>query len=205
MKKKYYAYIIPEAHKSGITDNWPACERAVKGKRGARFRGFGTRDQARAWLESGATYKDREAIKASLPRAIYFDAGTGRGLGLVEINVTDESGLPLLWQALPKKDITVQGTHVIRKKSASNNFGELLACKYALEIAMKRRVPLVCGDSVLIINYWSRGLVTSKNVSRDTVALAGEVQKLRNKFEKKGGKLQRVSGDINPADLGFHR
>jgi ribonuclease HI len=31
------------------------------------------------------------------------------------------------------------------------------------------------------------------------------VKNLREKFEKKGGVIQYISGDINPADLGFHR
>jgi len=42
-------------------------------------------------------------------------------------------------------------------------------------------------------------------VSTDTVELAKKVVKLRKEFEKSGGNIAHVSGDINPSDLGFHR
>ena len=63
------------------------------------------------------------------------------------------------------------------------------------------------GDSKLVIEYWSLGKIR-KETSADNpelLALVRKVQKQRKLFEKEGGKLLRVSGDDNPADLGFHK
>ncbi len=200
-KKKYYAYFLPSTGKEGLTDNWPDCEKLVKGKMDARYRGFKTRDEAESWLRAGARYELK--IPKKLEKGIYFDAGTGRGEG-VEISVTDEHGKNMLHKTLSKTDLNKFGKHLVRDKNATNNYGELLACKHALTLALREGVKKVFGDSKLVVDYWSKWHV-KKDVAEETFALAREVAALRDKFEKKGGEVARVSGDDNPADLGFHR
>ncbi|MDP3963288.1 MAG: ribonuclease H family protein [bacterium] len=197
-KKKFYAYIIPSTGAKGVCDTWAECEKHVKGIKGSRFQGFKSRDEAAAWLAGGAAYRVKEPAKPG----IYFDAGTGRGDG-VEINVTDHHGKSLLELALPKSKITKFGTHGLW--NATNNYGELLACKYAIEIAEKTGIKTVYGDSKLIIDYWSRGIIKRRDVAAETVKLADAVVLARRKFETAGGRIARISGDDNPADLGFHR
>lgn len=219
-KIKYYAYFVPggvgasaaggRAGKAatGVTDDWKKCEKMVIGKTGARFKAFETREEAEAWLGSGAKYEARPAGAAMAARTldpgIYFDAGTGRGEG-VEISVTDESGKNLLHRALSKSQLNQFGKHLISSKDATNNYGELLALKYALEIARKLRVKKIFGDSRLVIEYWSRWRIKRNELPEETVELAGEVARAREKFEVGGGTVERVSGGRNPADLGFHR
>lgn len=199
-KNNYYAYKLSSG-KSGILGSWPETERLVKGK-SARYKGFVTKKEAESWLKSGAIYQTkRSAAKKTtkLQKGIYFDAGTGRGKG-VELKVTDEKGKNLL----PKSKInTKHQTH--RLNSATNNYGELLACKIALEIAIRKKIKKIFGDSRLVIDYWSQGHIKAKNVSEETVELSMDTANLRHKFEKIGGKIQHVSGDLNPADLGFHK
>lgn len=197
-RKKFYAYIVPRTDARGVTDAWAECERHVKGEKGARFQGFKTRELANAWLIEGGHYRKKELA----PPGVYFDAGTGRGDG-VEVNVTDSGGTPLLGMVLPKAKITKYGTHGLW--GATNNYGELLACKYALEIAEKTGVKSVYGDSKLIIDYWSKGIIKRKDVAPETVKLADQVALARRKFETAQGAVMRISGDDNPADLGFHR
>ena len=197
-KRKFYAYTIPSTGAKGVTDVWAECEKFVKGVKGSRFQGFKTRAEAEVWLKGGAAYRVREPA----PPGVYFDAGTGRGDG-VEINVTDHHGKSLLGLVLPKAKITKFGTHGLW--NATNNYGELLACKYALDVAEKTGVKTVYGDSKLIIEYWSRGIIKRKEVAQETVKLADVVVLVRRKFETGGGKIVRISGDDNPADLGFHR
>ena len=204
-KKKYYAYIIPHEGKSGITREWQECERIVSGKSSARFKTFRTEEDARRWLADGGEYRSRAELRMSLPPGIYFDAGTGRGLGYVEINVTDEKGGSLLDSVVPAIKISRYDTHVITRKGATNNYGELLACKYALEIALGRRISKVYGDSALVINHWSKGIMKEKKLPLSTRTLVKTVGRLRSQFEENGGSVIRISGDINPADLGFHR
>ncbi|MDP3770582.1 MAG: ribonuclease H family protein [Candidatus Sungbacteria bacterium] len=196
--KKYYAYLIPDTHKSGITDDWEKCKKLISGKTGATYKGFKTKEEAGEWLEAGADYSH----KKSLPKGIYFDAGTGRGDG-VEISVTDEKGKDLLATIMPKEFINRHGKHLI-PRGVTNNYGELLACRYALELALREGMHYVYGDSKLVIDYWSKGYIKDE-VAAETIDLALEVVKLRREFEQKGGILDRVSGDDNPADLGFHR
>jgi ribonuclease HI len=200
-KNKFYAYFIPGGQK-GVTDEWRICESKVKGVVGARFKGFKDEEEARGWLAKGANY-ELKANKQLAP-GIYFDAGTGRGNG-VEISVTDANGVNLLHKALPKKTVNSFGKHLIKDKSATNNYGELLALSYALKIAKKEKVKSIFGDSRLVIDYWSKWRIKRNDLPKKTVELSKDVSESRYEFEKNGGSVKRVSGDNNPADLGFHK
>ena len=202
--KKYYAYRLASGAE-GICDNWKDCEKTVSG-RDARFRGFASLDEAENWLNAGARYEVRERKpkkeKKDLEAGIYFDAGTGRGNG-VEISVTDENGKNLLHKTMPKSKINKHGKHELGR-NFTNNYGELMACEKALKLSIKMRVMKIFGDSKLVTDYWSKGLIRRKEMPIATVKLADKVANLRKKFESSGGEVFRVSGDDNPADLGFH-
>ena len=199
-KSKFYAYFVPGKKLMGVISGWSECERIVSGQVGARYKGFATEEEAKEWLRLGARYEIKTLKKPQ--RGIYFDAGTGRGDG-VEISVTDEKGKNLLHETFSKRNLNRFGKHLVGRE-ATNNYGELLACKYALEIAAKKKIKKVFGDSSLIIDYWTKWRV-KKGVAEETFALAREVAGMRKKFEDDGGKVLRVSGDNNPADLGFHK
>lgn len=205
--KKFYAFEVEGER--GIVGSWSACEAKVKGRR-ARYRGFATRAEAEAWLASGAHYEPRaqraEAERGVLPaQAVFFDSGTGRGEG-VEVNVTDREGIPVLHLVLPEERLTVRGT-AFMPKGSTNNYGELMGCLYALKVARALGVKLVCGDSALVLDYWSRGHVSREKRAEDPeLARAAEAVAVeRRAFESEGGRLQHVRGRVNPADLGFHR
>lgn len=199
-KQKFYAYFVPGENRQGITEQWAECETIVSGKVGARFKAFEVREDAEAWLARGAVYESRGAAGGGtvgagagagtaparrLTRGIYFDAGTGRGAG-VEISVTDERGKNLLHKALPVDELNRFGKHLLKNAGATNNYGELLALKYALRIARKEKIKKIFGDSQLVIEYWSKWRVKRKVLPSATVALADEVAKLREAFEKEG-------------------
>jgi len=204
-KVKFYAYLIPFKERQGITDNWPECEKKVKGVYGARYRGFDSRAEAAEWLHSGAEYVAKsKRPKTKLVPGVYFDAGTGRGEG-VEISVTDEHGRDLLGKVLAKAKLNKFGKHLVAHANATNNYGELLALKYAIKYAIKEEEKSIFGDSKLVIDYWSRRQIKKKDVAAKTVKLAMEVAALRENFEEGGGVVSRIPGEDNPADLGFHR
>jgi viroplasmin and RNaseH domain-containing protein len=106
-RNTHYAYLLPDG-KSGITESWAACEKIVRGWKGARYKGFTSRKEAADWLSSGALYD----VKVSIPaeKGIYFDAGTGRGEG-VEVSVTDEKGADLLDKIISKELVNKHGKH----------------------------------------------------------------------------------------------
>ena len=196
-KRKFYAYLVDG--EKGITDNWPECQEIVAGKNGAKYKSFESEEAAEAWLNAGADYKLKSIAAED---GIYFDSGTGAGEG-VEINVSDKMGKKLLHKVLPKKKLNEKGHH-FADEGTTNNFGELLACKYALQLAIKDGAKKVFGDSKLVIEYWSKGHIKYE-IGEETVNLAQEVKILRKKFESHGGQIILISGGSNPADLGFHK
>lgn len=206
-KGKVYAYSVEG--REGIARTWAECEARVKG-RSARYKGFETEAAARAWLAAGAPYEHKavkkEVARAALPKdALYFDSGTGRGEG-TEIAVTDAEGTPLLHLVAPAHDLTPRGTHFLPQGS-TNNRGELTACLLAMRAARKIGLKKVCGDSALVLDYWSKGHVTTQKRAEDfdLYKLAQRTAAERRLFEQDGGKLIKIPGALNPADLGFHR
>ena len=206
--KKFYAYFIIDTNENGILENWSDCQRKVSGKK-ARYKSFKTFLEAEKWLNSGANYKKKE--KADLTElyseldqnAIYFDAGTGRGSG-VEVRLTDFNGNSLLYKIMNGKNINEFGNYYVAD-TRTNNFGELVGIYIAFVYAKKYDTKMICGDSSLIIEYWSKGRYNSSNLENDTIELIKKVTLMRNEFEKKGGTVKKISGDVNPADLGFHK
>jgi len=188
--------------KYGITDSWGVCEKFVSGKTGARFKAFDGRSDAEAWLKNGARYEAKAAKpRPKLEPGIYFDAGTGRGEG-VEVSVTDEKGKNLLHKALVPAALNKFGKHLLGNADATNNYGELLALRYAIEIARATRVEKVFGDSKLVIEFWSQWRIKRKDLPEETVSLADEVSRAREAFEKAGGTVECISGDFNPRTWG---
>ncbi len=197
-KNTHYAYFLPNGE-SGIVVSWAKCEKIVQGKQGVRYKGFRNLTEAENWLSAGAKYEIK--TKKKMPDGVYFDAGTGRGNG-VEISVTNKNGINLLNKVLANSLINKHGKYLL-PKGKTNNYGELLALKYALEIATIINEKNIFGDSKLAIDYWSKGFI-KKEVANQTKTLAYEVMNMRREFEDLGGTITLISGDDNPADLGFH-
>lgn len=195
----FYAYILND--KKGIVEDWESCKALVNGVSGAKFKKFKTLVEANAFINNG---------EIELEDAIYFDAGTGRGRG-VEVRITDKnknSLIPVLKEN--RKDIIDffnkkgwninEFSNVELGNNYTNNFGELLGCYLALIIANIKGKNKIFGDSNLVIAYWSKGICNIED--KETLKLIEVVSKLRNNFN---GKIEHISGDINPADLGFHK
>ena len=206
MKKKFYAYLIIDTNEKGITATWAECEKKVKGKN-ARFKGFPSDDLAREWISEGAEYISRELKRKVEEKmdydAIYFDAGTGRGME-VEVRITDADRNSLLSKIMDPKKINQYGNYWIGP-NRTNNFGELAGLYLALKYAKKFNLKKIYGDSQLVIDYWSQRQYNAHNLDSDTINLIETVAVMRHNFENEGGKISKIKGDYNPADLGFHK
>ena len=206
--QKFYAYFIINTNENGILENWTDCQKKVSGKK-ARYKSFKSLLEAQEWLNSGANYekkekKDLTKLYSELERkAIYFDAGTGRGNG-VEVRLTDFDGNSLLYKIMNEKNINEFGNYYVAN-TRTNNFGELVGIYTAFVYAKKYGAKIICGDSSLVIEYWTKGRYNSSNLESDTVELIKKTALMRNEFEKRGGTVKKISGDVNPADLGFHK
>ena len=194
----FYAYILSD--KKGIVEDWESCKALVNGVSGAKFKKFKTLVEANAFINNE---------KIELEDAIYFDAGTGRGRS-VEVRITDKnknSLIPVLKEN--RKDIIDffnkkgwninEFSNIELGNNYTNNFGELLGCYVALIIANIKGENKIFGDSNLI-DYWSKSICNIDD--KETLKLVEVVSKLRENFN---GKIEHISGDINPADLGFHK
>ena len=117
-------------------------------------------------------------------KAIYFDAGTGRGIG-VETRVTDSAGKSLLHEVIEQEHINQFGNFLI--KDGTNNLGELLGLNIALLIAKKKNIKEIYGDSELVIKYWSKGRYNK--LPERTIKRIKKVTELRKEFEANGGKI----------------
>ena len=206
MSIKYYAFIIDNENFSGIVTSWPECQSKTKGKH-ARYKSFKTESEAKEWLKNGGLYEDKklkiQEAKSKLEDAIYFDAGTGRGIG-VEVRVTNHLGRSLLDDILPEEMIN-EFNNYLAPSGSTNNYGELIGIYLAIDIALKRRNFKIFGDSKLIIDYWSKGHYNKSSLNEKTINLIQKTAQKRKQFENLGGTVQHISGDINPADLGFHK
>lgn len=199
----FYAYYLEEEKKSDIVESWNECQQLTKGKN-ARFKKFESKFEAQNWLNSGALYTPRVKDTSTLiTDAIYFDSGTGRK-GIAEIKVCDVHGDSLLPFIMPEDKINSHGNYYLSKER-TNNFGELTGLFIALKYALKFDIKTICGDSKIVIEYWSNGKYSEDKLDEDTIELINKVTKLRKEFEEKNGEILNISGDINPADIGFHK
>ena len=206
MAKKFYAYLLLDTKVCGVVTTWNECKNLVHGKK-ARYKSFSALEEANKWLESGANYESRvenkKIEKTNLPNGIYFDSGTGRGIG-TEVRVTGIDGNSLLHFNSYGYQVNEFG-NIHLGKEKTNNYGELLGLFLALDIARKCNCYHILGDSNLVIYFWSKGICNKDSLPSETVDLIIKVKQAREEFEKNGGIIEYVSGDYNPADLGFHK
>lgn len=200
----FYAYYLIDENKNGIVSSWDECNKIIY-KKNARYKKFNTYELAEKWISSGCEYTNKPFNKNNslIKDAIYFDAGTGRGIG-VEVRVTDVNKNSLLHFIMPSNLINKYGNYQV-SSNRTNNFGELTGAYLALKYAIKYDVNYICGDSKLVIDYWLNLKYNPENINIDTIELIKKANKLYEIFKLKGGRVHRIPGDINPADLGFHK
>lgn len=98
-------------------------------------------------------------------------------------------------------------------ETQQNNAAELLSAVAGLRIALhlirnNYQIQYVFSDSKLIVEYWSNGMIRKETAMKmDPVKLryVNELVALKKLFTEMGGSLYRISGDSNPADLGYHK
>lgn len=203
----FYAYYLIDEDEKGIVDSWEECNSKIT-NHSSRYKKFKTKEEAEKWLDDGAIYENKkeklETMKEELDKdAVYFDAGTGRGIG-VEVKITDYNGNSLLGFIIGHNKINEYGNFNLGKDK-TNNYGELTGLYGALKYSLEYDIKKIAGDSELIIDKWSKGRYVIENLDTATIKLIERVILLRNEFESKGGKIYKISGDVNPADLGFHK
>lgn len=133
------------------------------------------------------------------------------GLCMISSNISFATDITTLKVVLPnKQNRTVLVVKFNDVKSAQHNGAELVAMLIALRMATANPslIKSIFGDSSLLIDYWSVGRVNKNTLEKMDASkrkMITECVTLRSQFEKGGGKIYQISGNDNPADLGFHR
>ena len=206
-------YAVVNGFESRLFDNWDDCSSFVKGKSGVKYKKFASEQEANSWIVENLSVKTTSvevAEKVYDPSIIYFDAGTGRGIG-VEVRVTDSLGNSLINKIASNSSfidlcnrygfIVNDFGNVQLPKNFTNNYGEALGCILAYKIAnLLPEVKTILGDSELVIKYWSNGVIKVKNES--TVKMLKYLTDLRASSTLE---LKWIPGSANMADLGFHK
>lgn len=231
MSTKFYAVrkgVVP-----GIYTSWNDAKIHVLGFPGCEYKSFSTKQAAEQFMLNG--YNTQPKAPSEPPKVVetptfipidksivYVDGGQN-SMTKDEAwgRVTDSFGNDILSNYLhlfPDLDIKnanlpVGLSSVIISKfndvaSQQNNGAELLAFLAALRISsVDPSISIICSDSKLLVSYWSVRLKDSTRNKMDPrkARCIDDVIQLRRLFETRGGKIVKVSGDNNPADLGFHK
>lgn len=206
-KFKVYAAYDPVSREVKMFDTWSLCESYVKGKP-VKYKGFSNKNEAIEWIVEGLSLtqkNDQPQIVESLDKnAVFCDSGKS-GENPTEINVTNYVGYKLLHKIPIARNFGTPTDKGFLRLSPdkTNNYGELLAMYLSLIYALNEKLTKIYSDSKIIVDYWSLG--HCKIVDKETLELVGKTSALRKEFESLGGKIEWISGDINPADLGNHK
>lgn len=200
---------------SRFFDNWNDAKKYIDGKNlddeklehylsygedaKIRFKKFETQELADKWVDhAGNPPVDLDED------GVYFDAGTGGGKG-VRCRVTDVRGFMLDLETEVSL-VYDEDNNIKLEENRTNNYGELFALYLALQYALANGKERIFGDSMLVIKYWSMGKYNKEKMTNtDTIDLIEKTSALRKRFAEKNGRVYWISGDRNPADLGYHK
>lgn len=215
-------YAVKRGKNVGVYNTWTECKQQVDGFSGPVFKKFDSYEEALQFI----TNTPSTSIPTfDLNRVLYVDGGCNnftkpyaygsvvthlgedvipRFAGLLSDMELVPIQLPIGLRTLIKidfKDVTSQ----------QNNGAELLAAVAGLRIAIYLstngyQINYVFSDSKLITDFWSKRIKEETASKMDPVKLkyVKELIELRVQYERLGGSLYKISGDSNPADLGFH-
>lgn len=90
-----------------------------------------------------------------------------------------------------------------------NNGAELISLLVGLRIALStKNYKVINTDSELCYKWWSVGHVSTnskRKMDSNKLFYINECARLRKEFELTGGKIVKISGDDNLADIGYHK
>ena len=214
--------------------NWTSISKLIKGKssRCNRFKteeeakyfiskkGLVTKEEMKAFIQSLKNEKEVEktGIKDEVlvfldPNSIYCDGtvvngktksrvtDANRNSLIKEILLTDEKFSEFLkfknWNYDDRVNCNVEINGI-----EDIAFGETFALYLGMEIALRKGIKIVYSDCINAIENWSLGNASIKGYESAELLIA--VTDKRKEFEKNGGLIKHIYGEINPADFGGH-
>lgn len=201
-RARYFAVFYPGEKNSFITKDPVLFQEFTKDRVNIN-QIFETAVEADRWIKTMEN-SSISSVETLDKDAVYFDAGTGRKIGM-EVRVSDYTGNSLLEELCEYKDKINEFGNYNLGENLKIQYGELYGLYLALMIAEQKNILKIAGDNQLVLSFWSMGNYNPKKLNDETVELIEKVVELRKKFSLRGGILFYVRGGKNPADLGFHR
>jgi ribonuclease HI len=224
-------YSVYKGKVPGVYKTWLECKQQTNGFSGASFKKFSTREDADKSFSSFNSFNSfgSQVLESSSEKrkdefcefCIYVDgAHNKRTRDEAWGSVVDQNGNDLVERykhllddmVLTTKSLPVGTRTLIIAKfddvsTQQINGAELLSLIAGIRIAQEIKCLMVCSDSKLMTDYWSKRLKPETKLKMDPLKSnwVEYLIKIRQNFEKIGGKIEKISGDDNPADLGFHK
>jgi ribonuclease HI len=212
---KYYAVKVGKV--PGIYLEWEECKRQVDGYPGAIHKSFKSKIEAERFIteekepeqksyEGCVVYVDggqnKQSGKVAWGRVVYM--GPEGKIDLVGMYPNLTTDMELVTVDLPKAPQTTLIVASFKDVVMENNGAELLAMLFALRLAsIVPEITEICSDSQLVVDYWSLGKYKAGIIEKKLKVIQ-ECTILRKQFMSRGGKVTKIYGDDNYADLGYH-
>lgn len=129
-----------------------------------------------------------------------------KGKLLFDIFKEDKSEYEVFQYFLRKKDWKEEDDCIVLNNYGKDNeiqYAEAIAMYFGLEIAIRTGAKVLYADNEDVIKNWSKGLGSLK--TEYDIETVYALYKKRQEFEKLGGEVKHIYGEINPADFGKHR
>lgn len=208
MAKKRKYYVVWEGYETGIFNSWEDCQRMIKNYPGARYKSFGSLEEAKEAF--GADSRDfigknkklsspsssEESRSSIIWKSLAVDAACSGNPGMMEYRGVDtETGYEFFRQGpFP------QGT---------NNVGEFLALVHGLALLKQKQNPMpIYSDSKIAMGWVKKKVFRSKlkrtqaNVRIFELVDRALVWLQKNDYENKIIKWETKEWGEIPADFG---
>ena len=164
-KKKFYA--VWEGHETGVFDSWDACQKAIAGFSGAKFKSFDSRAHAEQALADspdehyGKGEKKKRSTPAEKTHAELRDLGVELDSICVDAACKGNPG-PLEYQGVELSS-NVDLFHMGPYAEGTVNIGEFLAIVHALALLKpKRPDQVIYSDSRIGMSWVRQGKCKTK-------------------------------------------
>lgn len=202
-KEKYY--VVWQGLKPGIYKSWKDCELQIKGYQNARYKSFGSLEEAKEAYERGYSHTRRNPGKKAainkesdrmIKHSIVVDAACSSATWDMEYR-----GIQL-WDG---KEIFHSGPH----RDGTNNIGEFLAIVHALALLKKHHLSIpVYSDSQTAIGWVRKKKANTKvkptAYNKPLLELIARAEKWlqTNTYDNPILKWETGKWGENPADFG---
>lgn len=164
-KQKFY--VVWEGNETGVYNSWKACERAIKGYSGAKYKSFPNEAQARKAFHEA--YYDHIGKNAKPAKAPNPQAGGGPVWESISVDAAYSSAtLNMEYQGVHTRDKTIY-FRVGPLPKGTNNVGEFLAIVHALALCKQNNCTLPIYTDSQTAMAWVRNKTAKTTLKQEAV------------------------------------